>query len=126
MSWPSLSMTREALTEEGLTFIQTCPLLLPLVLACLELDPLQFWLHCTTMLAVISTVQAGDGECVVCAAEGIIAMVYTRPDFSSSSVNSAAICQTQTQIILVFLFSIYYICVPLVLACQFSLCEMLC
>ena len=65
LSCPSLSTTREALTEYSLTFLQTYPLLLPLALECLALDSVQFWLDCSTMPAVISAVQAGDDENVL-------------------------------------------------------------
>lgn len=65
LSCPSLSMTREALTEYSLTFLQAYPLLLPLVLECLALDPVQFWLDCSTMPGVISSVQEGNEENVL-------------------------------------------------------------
>ena len=58
-------MTREALTEYSLTFLQAYPLLLPLVLECLALDPVQFWLDCSTMPEVISAVQADNEENVL-------------------------------------------------------------
>ena len=55
-------MTRGALTEYSLTFLQAYPLLLPLALECLALDPVQFWLDCSTMPGVISAVQADNEE----------------------------------------------------------------
>ena len=58
-------MTREALTEYSLTFLQAYPLLLPLVLEYLALDPVQFWLDCSTMPGVISAVQEGNEENVI-------------------------------------------------------------
>ena len=65
LSCPSLSTSREALTEYSLTFLQTYPLLLTLVQTVPGSGPLQFWLDCSTMPAVISAVQAGDEENVL-------------------------------------------------------------
>ena len=65
MSCPSLSSTRDAMDTYCRSYITNrCPDLLPLLQKCLELDPVQFLLDCSTMAPVISAAQA-DGECVL-------------------------------------------------------------
>ena len=65
MSCPSLSDTRDALDTYCRSYITTkYPDLLPLMQNCLEMDPVQFMLDCSTMGPVISAVQA-EGECVL-------------------------------------------------------------
>ena len=65
MSCPSLSSTRDAMDTYCSSYINTnYPHLLPLLEICMEIDPVQFLLDCSTMAPVISAVQA-DGECVM-------------------------------------------------------------
>ena len=65
LTCPSLSTTRNALTEYTMAYLSSYPLLLPLVLDCLASDPVQFWLDCSTMPAVIKAVQAAGEEFVL-------------------------------------------------------------
>ena len=46
------------------SFIQANPSLETLVSQCMEIDPTQFWIDCTTMPPVIAATQA-DGEMVL-------------------------------------------------------------
>ena len=65
MTCPSLSGTRDAMDTYCRSYItNSYPVLLPLVQKCLESDPVQFMLDCSTMAPVISAVQA-DGENVL-------------------------------------------------------------
>ena len=57
LSCPSLSSTRANLGEFKYNFLETNPDLLPLVTQCMTIDPVQFWLDCSTMPQVISYVQ---------------------------------------------------------------------
>ena len=54
---PSLSGTRANLSEYKDNFLKFNPDLLPLVTQCMMMDPVQFWLDCSTMPQVISDVQ---------------------------------------------------------------------
>ena len=65
LSCPSLSSTRDAMDTYSRSYITNrYPHLLPLLQKCMELDPVQFLLDCSTMAPVISAVQA-DGDCVL-------------------------------------------------------------
>ena len=57
LSCPSLSPTRDSLLEFQSNFFLTHPDLLPLVTECLLSDPVQFWVDCSTLSAVIRAVQ---------------------------------------------------------------------
>ena len=57
LSCPSLSSTRESLCEFQSQFYLNHPDLLLLVTECLVSDPVQFWVDCSTMPAVIRAVQ---------------------------------------------------------------------
>ena len=59
LSCPSLSTSRQAFYDYNETFLQTYPDLLTLVTESLGLDPVQFWLDCSTMPQVVSSVQVG-------------------------------------------------------------------
>ena len=60
LSCPSLSTTRASLTEFMDTFLTSNPDILPLVTECVNADPVQFWVDCSTMPLVIQTVQKYD------------------------------------------------------------------
>ena len=64
LSCPSLSDARQALHQCNLSYLSANPNLEPLVNICLESDPVQFWLDCSTMAPIISAVQC-DGESVL-------------------------------------------------------------
>ena len=64
LSCHSLSTIRKDLTTHYLTCLQTEPDLASLVHSCLQDNPVQFWLDCSTMPQVIAAVQA-DGESVL-------------------------------------------------------------
>ena len=65
MSCPSLSDTRDAMNEHSMSYITNKhPHLLTLVQQCLESDPVQFLLDCSTMSLVITAHQA-EGESVL-------------------------------------------------------------
>ena len=65
MSCPSLSGTRDVMNEHSMSYITSkYPHLLPLVQQCLEYDPVQFLLDCSTMSPVITACQA-EGEIVL-------------------------------------------------------------
>ena len=64
LSCPSLSVTREALLQYTLSYLQDNPLLL-LVEQCLSLAPAQFWLDCSTMPAIIMATQSFGEENVL-------------------------------------------------------------
>ena len=66
LTCPSLSATRNELTISTNSFLQDQPQLADIVMQCLEVSPVQFWLDCSTMPAVISAVQ-GMGESVLLA-----------------------------------------------------------
>ena len=57
LSCPSLSHTRNALEHSTVEFFQTTSILETLVPQCLTDDPVQFYLDCSTMPAVISAAQ---------------------------------------------------------------------
>ena len=57
ISCPSLSSTRESLQEFQSKFFHDNPDLLLLATECLVSDPVQFWVDCSTMPAVIRAVQ---------------------------------------------------------------------
>ena len=61
LSCPSLSSARQALHQFNLNYLSANPVIEPLVNICLESDPVQFWLDCSTMAQVISAVQH-EGE----------------------------------------------------------------
>ena len=64
LSCPSLSTTRLALVQYNTTFLQVLANsnLTQLVQDCLDTDPVQFWLDCSTMTPVITASQTGgDG-----------------------------------------------------------------
>ena len=61
LSCPSLSTYRADLMQFCLTFLSRFPKLTCLAKICLELDPVQFWLDCSTMWPVISAKQS-EGE----------------------------------------------------------------
>ena len=61
LSCPSLSSVRQTLQEFNKSYLSANPILEPLVTICLERDPVQFWLDCSTMAPVISAVQR-EGE----------------------------------------------------------------
>ena len=61
LTCPSLSTTRIELTISTLRFLHDKPQLEEIVRQCLVLSPVQFWLDCSTMPAVISAMQSvGD------------------------------------------------------------------
>ena len=60
MSCPSLSHTRASLTRFNVDFLSEKPDLFSLVRECVMLDPVQFWLDCSTMSQVIVAVQKCD------------------------------------------------------------------
>ena len=61
LTCPSLSTTRIELTISTLRFLHDKPQLEEIVRQCLMLSPVQFWLDCSTMPAVISAMQSmGD------------------------------------------------------------------
>jgi hypothetical protein len=64
LSCPSLSTTRANLMQFCWSFLHKFPQLISLVRTCLALDPVHFWLDCSTMAPVISAVQE-EGECVL-------------------------------------------------------------
>ena len=64
LNCPSLTTTRQALVLYNISFIQANPSLETLVSQCMEIDPTQFWIDCTTMPPVIAATQA-DGEMVL-------------------------------------------------------------
>ena len=64
LTCPSLSTTRLELTISTQRFLSDKPQLEEIVRHCLQLSPVQFWLDCSTMPAVISAVQSG-GESVL-------------------------------------------------------------
>ena len=66
ISCPSLSTTRHDLAEYNRSFLKTYPDLVPLVDECLGMDPVQFWVDCSTMPPVITAVQV-EGEGIMCA-----------------------------------------------------------
>ena len=57
LSCPSLFSTRQALYLFNTNFLEANPNLEPLVHICLETNPVQFWIDCSTMPPVISAVQ---------------------------------------------------------------------
>jgi hypothetical protein len=57
LTCPSLSVTRIELTISNLRFLHDNPHLEELVIHCLVVNPVQFWLDCSTMPPVISAVQ---------------------------------------------------------------------
>ena len=57
LTCPSLSPTRIELTISNLRFLHDYPLLEELVRQCLVINPVQFWLDCSTMHPVITAVQ---------------------------------------------------------------------
>ena len=61
LSCPSLFSTRQALYLFNTRYLEANPILEPLVNICLEIDPIQFWIDCSTMSPVISAVQL-EGE----------------------------------------------------------------
>ena len=61
LSCPSLSTVRQTLQEFNKSYLSANPNLEPLVNICLESDPAQFWLDCSTLAPVISAVQR-EGE----------------------------------------------------------------
>ena len=61
ISCPSLSSTRQALLMFNQNHLLAHPNLVALVNTCLVMDPVQFWLDCSTMHPVISAVQK-EGE----------------------------------------------------------------
>ena len=65
LTCPSLSTTRDELTISNLRFLQDRPQLEMIVTQCLDPSPVQFWLDCSTMPAVIAAVQCvGDSVLV--------------------------------------------------------------
>ena len=64
MSCPSLSSDRADLMQFCWTFLSRSPKLTSLVKSCIDIDPVQFWLDCSTMAPVISARQS-DGEWVL-------------------------------------------------------------
>ena len=65
LTCPSLSTTRLELTISTLRFLHDKPQLDEIVRQCLVLSPVQFWLDCSTMPAVISAMQrVGDSVLV--------------------------------------------------------------
>ena len=65
LSCPSLSTTRHSLLKFQSNFFLTHPDLLPLVMECVMHDPVQFWVDCSTLPAVIRSVQE-SGVSVLC------------------------------------------------------------
>ena len=61
LSCPSLFSTRQALYLFNTNYLEANPHLETLVNRCLEMDPVQFWIDCSTMSPVISAVQL-EGE----------------------------------------------------------------
>ena len=61
LSCPSLFATRQALHQSNLSYLSANPNLETLANTCLESDPVQFWLDCSTMAPIISAVQR-EGE----------------------------------------------------------------
>ena len=59
LSCPSLANARLALAEFSMSFLQVNPHLEMLVQLCLDMDPVQFYLDCSTICPVISAVQMG-------------------------------------------------------------------
>ena len=57
LSCPSLKTCRDSFKEFRASILTTRPDLLSLVTECLETDPVQFWLDCSTMPQVILAVQ---------------------------------------------------------------------
>ena len=62
LTCPSLSPTRIELTISNLRFLQDYPHLEELVRQCLRINPVQFWLDCSTMHPVITAVQCQGGK----------------------------------------------------------------
>ena len=62
LTCPSLSPTRIELTISNLRFLQDYPHLEELVRQCLVINPVQFWLDCSTMHPVIAAVQNQGGK----------------------------------------------------------------
>ena len=65
LSCPSLSTTRHSLLKFQSNFFLSHPDLLPLVMECVLDDPVQFWVDCSTLPAVIRSVQK-SGSSVLC------------------------------------------------------------
>ena len=62
LSCPSLSPTRDDLVHLTWSYMTRFPQLSTVIRSCLTLDPVQFWLDCSTMAPVISAVQLhGEG-----------------------------------------------------------------
>ena len=60
LTCPSLSPTRNELTISCLRFLHDNPHLEEIVCQCLLINPVQFWLDCSTMHPVISAVQKNE------------------------------------------------------------------
>ena len=65
LTCPSLSTTRDELTISTERFLHDKPQLEEIVRQCLVLCPVQFWLDCSTMPAVISAVQSVGDSVIV-------------------------------------------------------------
>ena len=62
LSCPSLAPARQKLADFKANFLNQYPDIVPLVQECVEADPVQFWIDCSTMSAMISAVQRwGEG-----------------------------------------------------------------
>ena len=62
LSCPSLSSTRDDLVHLTWSYLIRFPQLSPVIRSCLTLDPVQFWLDCSSMAPVISAIQQyGEG-----------------------------------------------------------------
>jgi hypothetical protein len=61
LTCPSLLTTRQELIQSTTSFLQANPNLQEIVTKCLDMDPVQFWLDCSTMSPVISAAQC-DGD----------------------------------------------------------------
>ena len=64
LTCPSLAQTRADMMEFCMSFLNRFPILSSLATLCLDQDPVQFFLDCSTMGAVISAVQK-EGESVL-------------------------------------------------------------
>ena len=64
LTCPSLSTTRDELTNSNMRFLHDNPHLEELVSQCVMISPVQFWLDCSTMPPVIAAVQE-HGEVIL-------------------------------------------------------------